>query len=224
MSQAFFICLKRDIAIGWQNAGDLIAQLGFYLMIATLFPLAVGPAPEQLAELAVSIIWIAALLSVAPSFDKHFSSDLDTGWIDQIALSGRGLFGYVAAKGTAQITMSALPLLIFTPVIAGLLGLPNQLLPVLMLSLFIGIIGLNLLGLIAAALTLGARRAGLLGAVLVLPLALPLLIFGVMTSEARIMGFSAAPHLALLCASVLVILVIAPLACIAGLRAALEDK
>jgi len=216
--------LKRDIAIGWQNAGDLIAQLGFYLMIATLFPLAVGPAPEQLAELAVSIIWIAALLSVAPSFDKHFSSDLDTGWIDQIALSGRGLFGYVAAKGTAQITMSALPLLIFTPVIAGLLGLPNQLLPVLMLSLFIGIIGLNLLGLIAAALTLGARRAGLLGAVLVLPLALPLLIFGVMTSEARIMGFSAAPHLALLCASVLVILVIAPLACIAGLRAALEDK
>jgi len=224
MSQAFFICLKRDIAIGWQNAGDLIAQLGFYLMIATLFPLAVGPAPEQLAELAVSIIWIAALLSVAPSFDKHFSSDLDTGWIDQIALSGRGLFGYVAAKGTAQITMSALPLLIFTPVIAGLLGLPNQLLPVLMLSLLIGIIGLNLLGLIAAALTLGARRAGLLGAVLVLPLALPLLIFGVMTSEARIMGFSAAPHLALLCASVLVILVIAPLACIAGLRAALEDK
>lgn len=216
--------MKRDIAIGWQNAGDLIAQLGFYLMIATLFPLAVGPAPEQLAELAVSIIWIAALLSVAPSFDKHFSSDLDTGWIDQIALSGRGLFGYVAAKGTAQITMSALPLLIFTPVIAGLLGLPNQLLPVLMLSLFIGIIGLNLLGLIAAALTLGARRAGLLGAVLVLPLALPLLIFGVMTSEARIMGFSAAPHLALLCASVLVILVIAPLACIAGLRAALEDK
>ena len=216
--------MKRDIAIGWQNAGDLIAQLGFYLMIATLFPLAVGPAPEQLAELAVSIIWIAALLSVAPSFDKHFSSDLDTGWIDQIALSGRGLFGYVAAKGTAQITMSALPLLIFTPVIAGLLGLPNQLLPVLMLSLLIGIIGLNLLGLIAAALTLGARRAGLLGAVLVLPLALPLLIFGVMTSEARIMGFSAAPHLALLCASVLVILVIAPLACIAGLRAALEDK
>lgn len=216
--------MKRDIAIGWQNAGDLIAQLGFYLMIATLFPLAVGPAPEQLAELAVSIIWIAALLSVAPSFDKHFSSDLDTGWIDQIALSGRGLFGYVAAKGTAQITMSALPLLIFTPVIAGLLGLPNHLLPVLMLSLLIGMIGLNLLGLIAAALTLGARRAGLLGAVLVLPLALPLLIFGVMTSEAPIMGFSAAPHLALLCASVLVILVIAPLACIAGLRAALEDK
>ena len=221
--RAFFVCLKRDVAVGWQNIGDLIAQLGFYLMIATLFPLAVGPAPQQLEALAVSVIWIAALLSVAPSFDRQFSADLDTGWLAQVAVSGNGLFPYVAAKAVSQIILSTLPLMIFTPVIAGLMGLSPSLFPILMLSLLIGMIGLNLLGLIAGALTLGARRAGLLGAVLILPLALPLLIFGVMSSESILMGFSAAPHLALLCASVLVVLVITPLACIAGLRAALEE-
>lgn len=221
--RAFFVCLKRDVAIGWQNIGDLIAQLGFYLMIATLFPLAVGPAPQQLEALAVSVIWIAALLSVAPSFDRQFSADLDTGWLSQVAVSGNGLFPYVTAKAVSQIILSTLPLMIFTPVIAGLMGLSPSLFPILMLSLLVGMIGLNLLGLMAGALTLGARRAGLLGAVLILPLALPLLIFGVMSSEAILMGFSAAPHLALLCASVLVVLVITPLACIAGLRAALEE-
>ena len=220
----FMTCLRRDLLIGWQNSGDIIAQLGFYLMIATLFPLAVGPAPEKLAELAVSVVWIAALLSVAPSFDKHFTVDFETGWLDQIALRGSALWSYVAAKAISQMIMSAIPLLAFTPVIAALMGLPSHIFPVLMVSLTLGLIGLNLLGLIAAALTLGARRSGLLGAVLVLPLALPLLIFGVMASEALILGFSAAPQLALLSAAILIFMVISPLACIAGLRSSLEDR
>lgn len=224
MNRIFVSCLKRDIAIGWQNSGDIIAQIGFYVMIAALFPLAVGPAPERLAELTISIIWIAALLSVAPSFDRQFSVDFETGWIDQIALTGNALFAYIAAKAASQIFMSALPLLIFTPIIAGIMGLPSDILPVLMLSLSLGMIGLNLLGLMAAALTLGARRGGLLGAVLILPLSLPLLIFGVMASEAETMGFSAAPHLALLGAAILIFMVTSPIACIAGLRSALEDR
>lgn len=224
MRQIFTTCLQRELVIGWHNAGDIIAQLGFYLMIATLFALAAGPAPDRLSELAISIMWVAALLSVAPAFEKQFSTDFETGWLDQMALSGQPLLLYVLAKGAAHSLMSTLPLLFFSPIVAGLMGLPASLLPILLLSLLLGMIGLNLLGLIAAALTLGARRAGLLGAVLVLPLALPLLIFGVMACEATRMGFDAAPQLALLCAFVLILLVIAPIACITGLRAALEEK
>lgn len=216
--------VMRELRIGWLSAGDIVAQLGFYLMIATLFPLAVGPASETLAELAVSVIWIAALLSVAPAFDKLFSADFETGWIDQIYLSKQPLLIYVLAKGMAHILMSGLPLLLMTPIVAGLMGLPAPLLPVLLLSLSLGIIGLNLLGLLAAALTLGARRAGLLGAVLILPLAFPLLIFGVMACEAPQIGMSSAPHLSLLLASVLALLVISLWACVMGLTSALEDR
>lgn len=216
--------IMRELRIGWLSAGDIVAQLGFYLMIATLFPLAVGPASDQLAELAVSVIWIAALLSVAPAFDKLFSADFETGWIDQIHLSKQPLLIYVLAKGMAHMLMSGLPLLLMTPIVAGLMGLPTPVLPVLLLSLTLGIIGLNLLGLIAASLTLGARRAGLLGAVLILPLAFPLLIFGVMACEAPQIGMSASPHLSLLLASVLALFVISLWSCVMGLKTALEDR
>ena len=220
----FFIAsARRELRLHLSHYGDGLAQVGFFLIIASLFPIAVGPAPEKLSALASSILWIAALLAVAPAFDRLFSDDMHTGHIEQLAASGQPLSVYVLAKSAVYLLVHGLPLWLLSPVIGGLMGLDGDLYLVMGLSLALGLTGLTLLGSVMAALTLGARRASVLSAILVLPLALPILIFGILAIEAQATNMPVRPHLMLLGGMVLFLLACAPAVAAFGLRSNLEN-
>lgn len=221
---AFIICLRREALLGKGMLGDHIGQTAFFIMIAALFPLAVGPSAETLRLLGPSVIWISALLSALPAFDRLFAEDDRQGWLEQVGLMSGGLTGYVLARLVSWYLLSVLPLLVITPVLVLLYDLPVTLLAVLLPSLALGTACLNLLGAISAALTLGARRTALLVALLLLPLSLPVLIFGVAISDAWLTGQNFSGQMKLLGAVFLILMAVSPVATIAALRTALEDK
>ena len=190
-------------------------MLVFFVIIVTLFPLAIGPDASVLAPLAIPIIWIAALLSILAGFDRIFAGDVRSGWLDQVTLSALSLPYYVVAKAIAHWLVTALPLVLATPVMGILLQIDLELIAGLLLSLLLGTMGLTLLGMIGAGLAQGARRGGALMALLVLPLAVPILIFGVLASASATL---ISPHLMLLGAVVAILLALAPLIGAAALR------
>ena len=216
----FFI---REYRLSLARLGDHLTQSVFFVMLATLFPLAVGPSPKLLATLGISIIWIAALLSALPSFDKLFADDYRGGWLEQICLSPLSLHGYVLAKIASWYLFSLLPLAGITPLLMLFFGLPWGVAGPLIASLALGLAGLVLLGAIASALTLGARRTTMLIALLVLPLAIPIVVFGVMIGESVLHSESVSAPFSLLSALVLFLLVVSPIASGAALRSSLED-
>jgi len=195
--------------------------LGFFVLAVVLFPLGVGPEAEMLRRIGAGIIWVAALLAAVLSLDRLFSADHADGGLDLLALSAIPLEGVVATKCAAHWVTAGLPLVILSPLLAVLLDLDTAKVPVLIASLLLGTPALSLLGAIVAALTLGARRPGVLSSLLVLPLYLPVLIFGSGAVEASIAG-GARPHLLLLGALSLAALPLAPYAAAAALRQALE--
>ncbi len=224
MISNFTLCLQREALLGRGVIGDHLGQVAFFVMIAALFPLAVGPSPDLLRQLGPSIIWISALLSALPVFDRLFAEDDRQGWLEQVSLMQGGLTGYVGARLISWYLLSALPLLVITPILVLLYDLPLSSLKVLLPSLAIGTACLNLLGAISASLTLGARRATLLLALLLLPLSLPVLIFGVAITQSYLAGFGFAGQAKLLGAIFLFLLAVSPVATIAALRSVLEDK
>ena len=224
MVDNFTICLQRESLLGKGVMGDHLGQVAFFVMIAALFPLAVGPSPDLLRQLGPSVIWISALLSALPAFDRLFAEDVRQGWLEQVSLMQGGLTGYVGARLISWYLLSVLPLLVITPVLGLLYDLPLSSLKVLLPSLAVGTACMNLLGSISASLTLGARRAALLVALLLLPLSLPVLIFGVAITQSYLAGFGFAGQAKLLGAMFLFLLVVSPVATITALRSALEDK
>ena len=220
----FILCLRREALLGTGTLGDHIGQAAFFIMIATLFPLAVGPSADTLRMLGPSVIWISALLSALPAFDRLFAEDDRRGWLEQVGLLPGGLTGYVLARLLSWYILSVAPLLVITPVLALLYDLPVAVLTVLLPSLALGTACLNLLGSISAALTLGARRTALLVALLLLPLSLPIVIFGVAIADAFLTGQSFSGQAKLLGAVFLFLMASSPVATIAALRSALEDK
>jgi len=207
--------IRRDLAISWAGRLDSAVMLVFFVIIVTLFPLAIGPEASVLAPLAIPIIWIAALLSILAGFDRIFAGDVRSGWLDQVTLSALSLPYYVVAKAIAHWLVTALPLVLATPVMGILLQIDLELIAGLLLSLLLGTMGLTLLGVIGAGLAQGARRGGALMALLVLPLAVPILIFGVLASASATL---ISPHLMLLGAVVAILLALAPLIGAAALR------
>ena len=205
----FFAQIERDLLIAWQNRQDLAVMLIFFVIIISLFPLAIGSNAAILDPLAVPIIWIAALLSILAGFDRLFAQDVSDGWLDQVSLSKLGLGWYALAKAISHWLSAGLPLLIMTPMMAVMLNISASQFPPLMVALLFGSMGLTLLGVIGAALAEGARRGAALMALLILPLAIPLLIFGTLASQSETGIIS--PHLMLLGAVFLVLLAIAPL-------------
>lgn len=203
----FFAQIRRDLAIAWQHRQDLAVMLVFFVIIIALFPLAIGPRQAVLTELGVPIIWIAALLAILAGFDRLFAQDVRDGWLDQVSLSQLGLGWYALAKAVSHWLTAGLPLLVMTPIMAALLDIPMAQLPVLITALLVGSLALTLLGVIGAALAEGARHAGALLALLVLPLAVPILIFGVLASNHD--SGIVSPHLMLLGAVLAVLLAIA---------------
>ena len=202
--------IRRDIALGWRGRGQALVMLGFFLIIITLFPLAAGPDAAQLRPIAIPVIWIAAMLASLAGFTRIFAEDVSCGWVDQVALSPLPLPLYALAKAVVHWALTALPMLVITPLMGLMLYLEPAEMPSLIVALALGTMALTLLGLIGAALTEGARGGNGLLAVLVLPLAVPVLIFGVLASGPAD-GTLITPHLMLLGAVLLVLLALAPL-------------
>ena len=212
----FLAQVERDLMIAWQNRQDLGVMLIFFVIIIALFPLAIGANSAVLDPLGVPAIWIAALLAILAGFDQLFAQDVRDGWLDQVSLSRLELGWYALAKAISHWLTAGLPLLIMTPLMAIMLNIPTIQWPPLLIALLIGSMGLTLLGVIGAALAEGARRGGALMALLILPLAVPLLIFGTLASQSADGIIS--PHLMLLGAVFALLLALAPLVAASALE------
>ncbi|HLY44801.1 MAG TPA: heme exporter protein CcmB [Stellaceae bacterium] len=219
---AFFGLFRRDLRLALRQGGEVGLVLGFFVLAVLLYPFGVGPEPQLLGRIAAGIIWVAALLAAVVSLERLFAADYADGGLDLILLSPAPLELAVLAKVAAHWVTTGLPLTLISPVLAVFVDLDRGAIPVLMLGLLIGTPALSLVGAIAAALTLGARRPGVLVALLALPLYLPPLIFGSGAVEAILAGAGARAHLLLLGAVTLAALPLAPLATAAALRQALD--
>jgi heme exporter protein B len=218
----FASLLARELRLSSLHAGDTLAAVLFFLLAASLFPLAVGPAPETLGRLAPGIIWVCALLAALLPLDRLFGADQDDGSLDQLLLCGLPAAAVAAAKALAHWLVTGVPLLFAAAPLAVMLRMPLDALPVLLTGLMPGTLVLSLLGATGAAIVLGARRGGVLMPLLVLPLATPVLVFGVSAADAAAAGLSARPHLLLLTALLAAALPLCPLASGAALRHAAE--
>lgn len=212
--------LRRDLALVWARRGDALQPLLFALMTASLFPLALGAEPGKLAPLAAGVLWVCVLLSGLLGLDALFRSDTEDGGLEQMLLSPAPLALLVGMRVLAHWLTTALPLLLIAPLLASMLQLPMELLPMLMASLSLGTPLLSLIGAVVAALTVGVKRSGILLPLLALPLYVPVLVFGAGSVAAAAEGYDALGALLLLAGALVLALVLAPLAAAAALRIA----
>ena len=214
--------IVRDLRLGLRRRADVVSVLFFFIIVVSLFPLGVGPEPEQLRKLAPGVLWVAALLATMLSLPRLFADDHRDGTLEQLALSPQPLGLIVLGKVAAHWLISGLPLTLLAPVLGLQFDLSSDALQVLTLSLLIGTPALSGIGAIGAALTLGVRGGGVLLSLLILPLYIPVLIFGAGAVEATVAGLSAQAHLSLLAALTLAGVFFAPWPTAAALRIALE--
>lgn len=214
--------LARELRLSLRHGTDSVAAILFFLVAGALFPLAIGPAPETLARIAPGIVWVCALLAALLPLDRLFGADAEDGSLDHLLLSGLPPAAIALGKATAHWLTTGLPLLLAAIPMAIMLRLPDEALPALLLGLLPGTAFLSLIGTAGAALVLGARRGGVLLPLLVLPMAVPALIFGVAAADAAAVGLAARPHLLLLSALCAAALPLCPLAAGAALRSAAE--
>ncbi|MBM3521572.1 MAG: heme exporter protein CcmB [Alphaproteobacteria bacterium] len=214
--------IGRDLRLALRSPQESLTVLAFFAMAAVLFPFGVGPEPQLLARVASGVLWVMALLAALLSFERLFQLDHEDGTLDLIVLAPAPLELLVLAKCIAHWLTTGLPLIVIAPVAALMLNLPPEGIPVLLLSLLLGTPTLSLLGAIGAALVLGARRGGVLLPLLVMPLYIPILIFGVSAIEASIAGLTPRPHLLLLAAIQAGAIPLAAIAAAAALRQAAE--
>jgi heme exporter protein B len=214
--------LRRDLALAMRRKSDALAPVFFFIVVASLFPLGIGPEPDLLRRIGPGVLWVGALLATMLSLARLFASDYDDGTLEQLALSPEPFVALVAAKVAAHWLLAGLPLVVVSPVLALQYGLPADTIAVLAASLALGTPVLSLVGAIGAALTLGVRGGGLLVALLVLPLYVPALVFGAGAVDANLAGTGAGAHLSLLGACLVIAGFFAPWAIAAALRIALE--
>ena len=218
MADLILQVLRRDLAVAVRAPGQWLNPLLFFIIVVTLFPLGIGPEPNTLSTIAPGVIWVSALLSVMLSLDSLFAVDYRDGTLEQWLLSGQSLSIVVLGKVLAHWLLSGLPLLLLSPLLGVLMQLPAQVLLVLMLSLLIGSLTLSLIGAIGAALTVSLNQGGVLLSLVVLPLTVPVLIFGSGAVGAVSNQLPADGHLFLLTALLALALSLAPLAAAAALR------
>ena len=218
----FLAVLGRELRLSLRHGGDTLAALLFFGLTTALFPLAIGPGPETLGRMAPGILWVCALLAALLPLARLFGAAFEDGSLDQLLVSGLPAPGIALAKAAAHWLVTGLPQLLAAAPLAVMLHLPAEALPALLAGLLAGTPLLSLLGMMAGAIVLGARRGGVLLPLLVLPLAVPALIFGVAAADAAAGGQSARPHLLLLCALLAAALPLCPLAAGAALGNAAE--
>lgn len=222
MLEPFLAVLRRDLMLAWRSRADLLVTLAFFVIMASIFPFGVGAEPNQLRAIAPGILWVGALLSTLLSLHRLFAQDHADGTLEQLLLSPEPTVLWVLAKILAYWLTTCVPLVIAAPVLGLLFDMEAGALQVLTLALLCGTPALSLIGAVGAALTLGLRGAGALLALLVLPLFVPVLIFGAGAVDAWLSGVGASAHLLLLSGASLGALALAPLACAAALRIAVE--
>jgi heme exporter protein B len=214
----FGALLRRDLRLALRQGSDTATVLAFFLIVVSLFPFGVGPEPQTLSAIGAGVLWVAALLSL----DRLFQADYEDGTLDYLLSAPAAPSLLVSAKCLAHWLTTGLPLVVLSPLLGLLLNLPGAAYPALVAGLALGTPVLTLVGAIGAALVLGARRGGVLLSLLILPLYIPVLIFGVGAVEAAATGQGFRAHLLLLGAFFLGALALAPFVAAVALRQAAE--
>ncbi|MGD8379999.1 MAG: heme exporter protein CcmB [Gammaproteobacteria bacterium] len=223
MSGSIFLAvLRRDLELAFRRWGELVTPLMFFVMVSALFPLGLSPAPSLLKVIAPGVIWVGALLSGLLGLEPLFRSDYDDGALEQMALSPHPLGLISLARVSAHWLVTAVPLLVLTPLMAEMLAFPMRGLPVLLLGLLLGTPTLSMLGAVGAALTVSLGRSGMLLPILILPLVTPILIFGARAAAVAADGGDVSGPLYLLASLMVLSVTLAPLAIGAALRINLE--
>ena len=220
--EAFIELLKRDLRLAMRRRAEIANPLLFFVMVIVLFPLGVGAEPNLLERMSAGVVWVAALLAALLTLDSIFRSDFEDGTLEQLLLSAQPLSVMVLAKVVAHWLVTGLPLLLVAPLLAMLLGMKSEAMGTLMLSLLLGTPVLSLIGAIGVALTVGLRRAGVILSLLVLPLYVPVLIFGAAAVDAAASGLPVAGQLYILAAFLAMALSLAPVAAASALRISLS--
>jgi len=219
---AFYAVLRRDMLLAWRSRADLLISLAFFVIVGCLFPFGVGAEPNQLRAIGPGVLWVAALLSCLLSLHRLFAQDHQDGTLEQMLLSPDPTVLWILAKVLAHWLTTAVPLLLIAPLMALMFDLEGGAIRVLTTSLAVGTPTLSLIGAVGAALTLGLRGGGALLALLVLPLFVPVLIFGAGAVDAHLSGTGASAHMLLLGGGALGALALSPIACAAALRISTE--
>lgn len=219
---AFWCIVRRDLRLALRRGGDSVNVMVFFVLAITLFPFGVGPESNILARIAPGVIWVAALLAAMLSLDRLFRDDYDDGSLELLTLAPLALEFTVLAKCLAHWLTTGLLLAAASPLLAVLMNMDADGFAALLAAMLLGTPVLSLVGAIGAALTVGARRGGVLLSLLVLPLVTPVLIFGVGAVDAALMGLNPRPHLLILAALLVGSGFLCPLAAAAGLRLTLE--
>jgi heme exporter protein B len=212
----------RDLILAWRRRADALSTLFFFVIVVSLFPLGIGPEMELLRSIAPGVVWVAALLASMLSLGRLFANDHQDGTLEQLLLTPQPLYLVVFGKVSAQWLTSELPLVCIAPLLGVQFGLSNDTLKTLVISLVLGTPVLSFIGSIGAALTLGLKSSSVLISILVLPLYVPVLIFGAGAVEASIMGLSPSSHIYLLSSLTVLSLIFAPWATAAALRISIE--
>lgn len=222
LPRAAWLVLERDLRLALRRWEQVTHPVVFFLMVASLFPLALSPEPSQLRNIAACVVWVGALLSSLLALESLYRADQDDGTLEQLTLSGQPLSVLLFAKTLAHWLLSGIPLVVAAPFVAISMGATAEAFGVLMTSVALGTGVLSFLGSVGAALTLGSRRGSVLLSLLVLPLALPVLIFGARATDLAMHGESAAGPLWLLAAVLILTVTLAPWASAAAVRISLE--
>ncbi|MBI4195260.1 MAG: heme exporter protein CcmB [Betaproteobacteria bacterium] len=222
MFRVMRVVIGRDLLLAMRRRSDVANALLFFIIVASLFPLGVGPEPNLLRTIAPGVIWVAALLASMLALGRMFASDYADGTLEQMLLASAPLGWIVVGKAIAHWLVSGLPLVVLAPVLALQFDLATDALVVMMVSLVLGTPSLTLIGAIGAALTLGVRGSGVLTSLLVLPLYVPVLIMGTGAVDAAAGGVTVQAHLLLLAAFLVFAGAFAPWAAAAALRISLD--
>ena len=214
--------IKRELSVVFRSRNEFIYPVAFFVIVTSLFPLAVTPDPVQLAFIAPGVIWVAALLSILLSLNGFYQPDFEEGGLEQLLLSGVSGMQIVAAKSFANWLVTGLPLVIIAPLIGALFNLDAQAIGIASVSLLIGTPSLCFIGSIGMCLTLGLRNGGVLLTLLILPLFIPILIFGALAVQAASLNDGVSGQLAMLGAMLILSIVLSPIAGSAAMKIAID--
>lgn len=217
------LVVTRDLRLATRHWDQVLQPLIFFAIVTTLFPLAISPSLDELRRIAPGIVWVAAMLASLLALESLFRPDVEDGTMEQWTLSGQPLSVMLLAKTLTHWLLAGLPIVILAPMVGSAVGMPSEIWPVLMSSLALGTACLSVLGAIGAALTVAVRRGSVLLALLVLPLEMPILIFGARAVDLAMHGESAAGPLNLLAAVLLLFVSLGPLAMAAAMRISVES-
>lgn len=217
------LVIERDLRLAIRHWDQVIQPLIFFAIITTLFPLAISPALDELRRIAPGVVWVAAMLSSLLALESLFRPDVEDGTMEQWVLSGQPLSLLLLAKVVTHWLLTGLPLVLMSPLVATALGMPPSAWPVLMAALALGTGSLSMLGGVGTALTVSVRRGSVLLALLVLPLEMPVLIFGARAVDLAMQGEAVAGPLNLLAAVLLFFVSLGPFAMAAAMRVSVES-